>query len=52
MTCRKARSASAESMFGTTTCIDLRKQFGIVLQDPYLFTGTICGQHPARHERY
>ena len=29
-------------MSATSICIDLRKQFGIVLQDPYLFTGTIA----------
>ena len=31
---------------------ELRRQFGIVLQDPYLFTGTIAEQHPARHRRH
>jgi len=28
---------------------DLRRQFGIVLQDPFLFTGTIENEHPAGH---
>ena len=26
---------------------DLRRQFGIVLQDPHLFTGTLGGEYPA-----
>ena len=28
---------------------DLRRHFGVVLQDPYLFTGTVRIEHPAGH---
>ncbi len=31
---------------------ELRRHFGVVLQDPYIFTGTIQGQHPPRHGRH
>ena len=30
----------------------LRRHFGVVLQDPHLFTGTIGEQHPAGHRRH
>ncbi len=28
---------------------DLRRRFGVVLQDPFLFTGTVAGKHSIRH---
>ena len=28
---------------------ELRRRYGVVLQDPFLFSGTIGGQHPPGH---
>ncbi len=35
------RSGSAASIFARFDLIELRRNFGVVLQDPYLFTGTV-----------
>ena len=40
--CRKAASPSTASTSANCACSDLRKNFGIVLQDPFLFSGTIA----------
>ena len=32
--------------------LELRRQFGVVLQDPYLFSGTHRRQYPAGHRRH
>ena len=41
MTSSAARSGSAALTSGASSLQDLRRHFGVVLQDPYLFTGTI-----------
>ena len=40
--CRKAASPSTASISANLRLSDLRKNFGIVLQDPFLFSGTIA----------
>ena len=41
--CRRARSALMASTSREMDLADLRSRFGVVLQDPFLFTGTIGG---------
>ena len=42
-TCRQGRFGSAAWTCASSTRCELRRHFGVVLQDPHLFTGTIGG---------
>ncbi len=39
---QRAASASVAKTFEITRLFELRQLFGVVLQDPYLFTGTVA----------